>query len=106
MLSASFSEVAVVLVRPARFERATFGFEVRKRTDVTTANTSTSESGPQALGALLGALAAEIGPSCPDLAAVVAAWPALPEPLRAGIVAMVKAAAAAASASANETGGA
>jgi hypothetical protein len=51
-------------------------------------------------------LAAEIGPSCPDLAAVVAAWPALPEPLRAGIVAMVKAAAAAASASANETGGA
>ena len=29
----------------------------------------------------------------PDLAAVVAAWPSLPEALRAGIVAMVKAAA-------------
>jgi hypothetical protein len=28
-----------------------------------------------------------------DLAAVVAAWPTLPEPIRAGIVAMVKAAA-------------
>ena len=28
----------------------------------------------------------------PDLAAVVAAWPGLPEPIRAGIVAMVKAA--------------
>jgi hypothetical protein len=27
----------------------------------------------------------------PDLAAVVAAWPALPEAIRAGIVAMVKA---------------
>jgi hypothetical protein len=42
---------------------------------------------------LLGALAAEIGPACPDLAAVLSAWPRLPEPLRAGIVAMVKAAA-------------
>jgi hypothetical protein len=41
---------------------------------------------------LLGALAAEIGPSCPDLAAVVDAWPRLPEALRTGIVAMVKAA--------------
>jgi hypothetical protein len=35
-------------------------------------------------------LAAEIGPSCHDLAAVVSAWPALPEALKAGIVAMVK----------------
>jgi len=41
---------------------------------------------------LLGALAAEIGPSCPDLAAVISAGPGLPEALRAGIVAMVKAA--------------
>jgi hypothetical protein len=30
----------------------------------------------------------------PDLAAVVAAWPTLPEPIRAGILAMVKAASA------------
>jgi hypothetical protein len=37
-------------------------------------------------------LAAEICPSCPDLAAVVTAWPHLPEALKAGIVAMVKAA--------------
>jgi hypothetical protein len=28
--------------------------------------------------------------STPDLAAVVAAWPTLPEPIRAGIMAMVK----------------
>jgi hypothetical protein len=41
---------------------------------------------------LLGAFAAEIGPAAPDLAAVVSAWPGLPEALRAGILAMVKAA--------------
>jgi hypothetical protein len=39
------------------------------------------------------ALAAELGRPCLDLAAVVAAWPRLPEALRAGILAMVKAAA-------------
>jgi len=33
------------------------------------------------------------GPDDPDLAAVMAAWPDLPEALKAGIVAMVKAAA-------------
>ncbi|MCX5673260.1 MAG: hypothetical protein NTU94_18245 [Planctomycetota bacterium] len=37
-------------------------------------------------------MAAEIGPSCPDLAAVISAWPCLPDALKAGIVAMVKAA--------------
>ncbi|MGO8903887.1 MAG: hypothetical protein ACLQU5_36960 [Isosphaeraceae bacterium] len=31
-------------------------------------------------------------PDNPDLAAVVAAWPSLPEAIKAGIVAMVKAA--------------
>jgi hypothetical protein len=34
--------------------------------------------------------AASHGPRRPDLAAVVSAWPALPEPLKAGITAMVK----------------
>jgi hypothetical protein len=38
---------------------------------------------------LLGASGPEIGP---DLAAVVAAWPRLPEAMKAGILAMVKAA--------------
>jgi hypothetical protein len=32
------------------------------------------------------------GPDAPDLAAVVAAWPTLPEAIRAGILALVKAA--------------
>jgi len=53
-------------------------------------NTGTYDTPPKALGALLGAFAAEIGPKAPDLAAVVSAWPGLPEALRAGILAMVK----------------
>jgi hypothetical protein len=32
-------------------------------------------------------------PQDPELTAVIAAWPALPEPIRAGILAMVRAAA-------------
>ena len=55
----------------------------------TRARSRTCDKSPQALGAALGAFAPEI---CPDLAAVVAAWPGLPEALKAGIVAMVKAA--------------
>ena len=55
-------------------------------------STSTYDDSPERLAALLGAFAAEIGPKAPDLAAVVSAWPGLPEALRAGIVAMVKAA--------------
>jgi len=41
---------------------------------------------------LLGAFAAEIAPLAPDLSAVVGAWEALPQAVKAGIVAMVKAA--------------
>jgi hypothetical protein len=55
-------------------------------------STSTYDDSRERLGALLGAFAAEIDPLCPDLAAVVNAWPGLPEALKAGIVAMVKAA--------------
>ena len=50
--------------------------------------TTVSEQG----GAESGAQAASTAVSDPDLAAVVKAWPKLPEPVRAGIVAMVKAA--------------
>jgi N-acetylneuraminic acid mutarotase len=35
-------------------------------------------------------LVAEIAPLAPDLAAVLSAWPDLPEPIKAGIVAMVQ----------------
>ncbi|MBE3070974.1 MAG: hypothetical protein IMZ66_12130 [Planctomycetes bacterium] len=81
----------MTLVRPARFERATFGFEDRSTPDVTPASNATCETPQQALGRLLGAFAAEIGLKCPDLAAVVTAWTGLPEALKAGILAMVKA---------------
>jgi hypothetical protein len=49
-----------------------------------------AESTPDDLGAFLGALA-ELLADAPDLTALLAAWPALPEPVRAGIAAMVKA---------------
>jgi hypothetical protein len=40
---------------------------------------------------LLGVFSAEIAPLAPDLADVLTAWPALPEAMKAGIVAMIKA---------------
>ena len=52
---------------------------------------STCENQPDDLGALLGALA-ELLSDGPDLTGLLAAWPALPEPVKAGITAMVKAA--------------
>ncbi|MBE3096622.1 MAG: hypothetical protein IMZ44_05770 [Planctomycetes bacterium] len=60
--------------------------------DVTAEKTGTSAQPPDRLAALLGACAAEIGPAAPGLAAVISAWPGLPEALRAGILATVKAA--------------
>ena len=53
-------------------------------------NTSTYSNSPKALGALLGAPGGRIDP---DLAAVASAWAGLPDALRAGIMAMIKAAA-------------
>lgn len=47
---------------------------------------------PQPGGAESGALGAREAPSDPELAAVVDAWPTLAEPIRAGILAMVRAA--------------
>jgi hypothetical protein len=43
-------------------------------------------------GAESGALGAQNGPVDPDLAAVMEAWPGLPAAIRAGILAMVRAA--------------
>jgi len=43
------------------------------------------------VGALWGALENEVGVIEPDLKAVILAWPGLPEPVKAGILAMVKA---------------
>lgn len=60
----------------------------------------TSDDGPMAGEAESEAVLTNSGPQAPckptpadpDLAALIAAWPALPAPIRAGIVAMVKAA--------------
>jgi len=51
-----------------------------------TANTGFSETG----GAESGAVGARMGLSDPDLAAVVNAWPTLPEATRRQVVAMVQ----------------
>ena len=80
------------MARLPGLEPGTYGLEGRCTPDATAANTSTSAQPPERLAALLGAFAAEIGPAAPDLAAVISAWPGLPKALRAGIVAMVKAA--------------
>jgi hypothetical protein len=55
-------------------------------------NTMGCDDSRNQLGAFLGVLAARLAPAVPDLAAVLAAWPALPDALKAGIAAMVKAA--------------
>ena len=78
------------MARLPGLEPGTYGLEGRCAPDVTSAQTSTCANPAEALGRLLGAFAAEIGPSCPDLAAVVGAWPGLPEAVKAGIVVMVK----------------
>ena len=54
-------------------------------------NTSGCANSQNQLGAFLGVLAARLSPDAPDLAAVLSAWPDLPDPVRAGILAMVKA---------------
>jgi len=46
---------------------------------------------PACLGRLLGAFAEKVAPVDPALAAVLSAWENLPDPIKAGIVAMVKA---------------
>ena len=56
----------------------------------TTVKTTTCGDTSPRLGAPLGASAAELDPTAPDLAAVLSAWPTLPEPVKAGILAMVR----------------
>ena len=43
-------------------------------------------------GAESGALDAENGPKDPQLTAIIDAWPTLPEPIKAGVLAIIKAA--------------
>jgi len=68
-------------------EPKTYGLKVRSRDSATNDVAITSDFIAERLGVLLGAL----GPSFDGLAAVVKAWPTLPEPIRRAIVAMVEA---------------
>ena len=63
------------------------GLANRSTCDVSPDKSSTSEPADDHLASCLALLAEK----SPDLAAVVKAWPDLPEAVRAGIVAMVKA---------------
>jgi len=76
--------------RPAGLGPTTCGLEDRCRECGKNPTASTCAHSPERLGVLLGAFAAEITPTAPDLADLLTAWPALPDALKAGIVAMVK----------------
>jgi hypothetical protein len=57
-----------------------------------TANSSEKTALSEADGAESGALGARNGPIDPQLASVIDAWPGLSEPIKAGILAMIRAA--------------
>lgn len=67
-----------------RWTFAQAGFQDRCQDSTSNETPTGCDDSPNALGGLLGALG-------PELAAVVEAWPTLPEAVRAGIVAMVRA---------------
>ena len=80
-----------VTMRAVGVEPTTNGLKGRCGESITSDSANTCDNPADPLGVLLGVLRSE----CPDLAAVVAAWPTLPDAVRAGIVAMVRASAAA-----------
>ena len=75
------------VVRPAGFGPATYGLGNRRENDATSEAVASCENPAERLGVLLGAL----GPKFDGLAAVVNAWPGLPEAIRRAILAMVEA---------------
>jgi hypothetical protein len=82
------SSSPVSQARPVGFEPTTFGFEVRdKQSPIHKPTKSLRKSKPR-----LAAQGQRAASDDPDLATVVAAWSELPETIRTGIVAMVKAA--------------
>ncbi len=56
----------------------------------TTSKTPGKTQGADRCGAKSGAVGAHVGPVDPQLASVVDAWPRLPEPVKAGILAMIR----------------
>ena len=74
-------------MRLSGLEPETYGLKVRPALSPKSDDTTTSGDAKIVLADCLAFFDLE----SPDLAAVVAAWPTLPEALRAGIVAMVRA---------------
>lgn len=78
-------------LREPGLEPGTYALKVRRDKTASNKEGMTYDNSPEALGALLAVLAAQIDPHAPDLAALLRVWPALPEYARAGFVAMVRA---------------
>jgi len=69
-------------------EPRTYGLKVRPRSDVTSGHAIPSDDSDSALAPRL----ATVKETCPRLAMVVDAWPDLPEPIRAAILAIIRSA--------------
>jgi hypothetical protein len=74
-------------VRLSGLEPETYGLKVRSDEIASSKTAITSDFIAERLGVLLGAL----GPDFEGLAIVVKAWPALAEPMRRAVLAMVEA---------------
>ena len=70
-----------------RWTFAHCGFQGRRLTPETTGNTGISSDA----GADAGAVETKLAHIGPDLQGIIDAWPALPDAIKAGIVALVKA---------------
>ena len=67
------------------------GLANRTSSNVTNCKDKTSKDTPSNLGLILGAAASETMGDYPEFAQVAASWPALPQAVRSGILAMVNA---------------
>ncbi len=76
-------------VHPTGFEPVTFGSVDRREAQETQGKTGISETA----GANAGALETKPAHIAPDLQAIIDAWPTLPEAIRTGILAMIRASA-------------
>jgi hypothetical protein len=74
-------------------EPTTFTLATCAPTEANELNDTDLRSGDEAARSAGAARSADFPPVDPDLRAVVAAWPTLPEPIKAGLVAMVRASA-------------
>jgi len=84
--------MATTSLRVLGLEPKTYGLKGRCNECPTEADATTYESADTPLTDQLTDFSGKCNPADPELRVVIAAWPELPEAIRAGIVAMVKAA--------------